>query len=344
MLFGALVIYIILWLPLHIIIQTANNGFIADLSMIIGLYIFSFIIFYLVVFLVYSYQPEAKPFVRKLIKLLGVRWIALLTVVINGLIIYILFKSNELSYFSIGLLAPVLLVSLMNSFSIDVFPNMLKEDDKVPKVILPNTISPDFKPTELKSEIQKTFDWVFQNNQYTLNLVIRNSIYKYFKNQERVLDYQKWADEYVKRGICGEVRELAYKLLQLNQSYKTFNEVSYILSFVQQIISYKNDVGEYPKYPVESLVDQEGDCEDFAILGAAILKVIGYKVALLSLPHHVALGVAGAKDLPGMYVEYKGVNYYYCEMTDDGWKIGEIPKDYKRENIRVMPIPSLIIT
>lgn len=51
--------------------------------------------------------------------------------------------------------------------------------------------------------------------------------------------------------------------------------------------------GEYPKYPVETLVEG-GDCEDKSILLAAILRAMGYRTALLVFsgnPGHIAVGV-----------------------------------------------------
>jgi hypothetical protein len=62
---------------------------------------------------------------------------------------------------------------------------------------------------------------------------------------------------------------------------------------------------EYPRYPIETLVDKGGDCEDTAILAASIIRGMGYGVVLLVFPKtadspgHCAVGVAGEAGMPG---------------------------------------------
>jgi len=62
--------------------------------------------------------------------------------------------------------------------------------------------------------------------------------------------------------------------LLLNNSYQTTIENA--LAFVQKSVSYQLDPAgsEYPRYPVETLVDGVGDCEDSAILYASIVRWI----------------------------------------------------------------------
>jgi hypothetical protein len=80
--------------------------------------------------------------------------------------------------------------------------------------------------------------------------------------------------------------------------------------------------GEYPKYPVETLVDGKGDCEDTSILAAAILDLMGYDVVLLRYSDHMALGIEMTKfspfyaDYPPKYYDYEGKRYYYVETTN----------------------------
>ena len=85
-------------------------------------------------------------------------------------------------------------------------------------------------------------------------------------------------------------------------------------------------------------MEQTGDCEDDTILAAAILKRVGFEVALLIYPEHCALGVAGADGLPGNFVHEKKsrLKYYYGESTAKGWQIGEVPmslRNIKPKNI-----------
>ena len=120
---------------------------------------------------------------------------------------------------------------------------------------------------------------------------------------------------------------MAAQLYRLGHPFGSQDEVAFVLAFVQQVITYRSEEGEYPRYPVETLWEGGGDCEDYSILGAAILLSMGYQVALLLLPRHAALGVAGADGLPGVYAEHEGVRYFYCEMTGESWRFGELPPD-----------------
>lgn len=105
------------------------------------------------------------------------------------------------------------------------------------------------------------------------------------------------------------------------------------------MLVYEADEGEYPKYPVETLAEGKGDCEDYAILAAAILKVMGCEAALLFVPGHAALGVAGVEGVTGVYAEKDGLRYYYCEMTGTEWKVGVLPEPYAPEEISVHLVP-----
>ncbi|WP_207231375.1 hypothetical protein [Methanofollis fontis] len=79
---------------------------------------------------------------------------------------------------------------------------------------------------------------------------------------------------------------------------------------------------EYPKHPLETLVDGRGDCEDTAILAASILDMMGYDVVLLGYSDHMALGIEMSdfkpfySAYPPKYFDYEGKRYYYVETTN----------------------------
>jgi len=75
----------------------------------------------------------------------------------------------------------------------------------------------------------------------------------------------------------------------LNDYFKnmTFDE---ILFFCQNI-PYKSegiDI-EYPKYPIETIVDNCGDCEDKSILCANIFNLFGYNISLVRFDSHMMI-------------------------------------------------------
>ena len=86
---------------------------------------------------------------------------------------------------------------------------------------------------------------------------------------------------------------------------------------------------EYWKYPVETLYDQGGDCEDTSILFSAIAEAMGYNTSLLLFPGHMAAGVDldGNYGISKTYFETGGYRFYYCETTATGYHVGDKPSN-----------------
>lgn len=180
----------------------------------------------------------------------------------------------------------------------------------------------------------KSFAWYYEGSQWTWDLNIPKSLYNSYRRvsvSERtsysVGDYDflvTTQDSYVKI-VADGLREAAE-----NKGYEPYDEVSFILAFVQSLPYTSDSVttgyDEYPRFPVETLVDGGGDCEDTSILFAAIVLVLGYGAIFISPPSHVAVGVLG-KDLSGYYWTYSGRRYYYCETTGENWRIGDLPDE-----------------
>jgi hypothetical protein len=69
------------------------------------------------------------------------------------------------------------------------------------------------------------------------------------------------------------------------------------------------------------------------------MKAAGYDVALLGFKDHEATGVAMPLSTTyGSYYNKNGKDYFYCETTGSGWKLGEVPKDYKGQDAHVVVI------
>jgi hypothetical protein len=105
----------------------------------------------------------------------------------------------------------------------------------------------------------------------------------------------------------------------------------FIVAFVQECITYQDDTtkgaSEYWKYPLETLYDRTGDCEDFSILAAALLDAAGHEAGIYLLPGH-AMG-AISKDL--LKTERENLQFdghYAIELTSPGNKIGYVNDAY----------------
>jgi len=93
------------------------------------------------------------------------------------------------------------------------------------------------------------------------------------------------------------------------------------------------------------LVDGQGDCEDAAILTAALVQQIGFDVVLLAFlqERHMAIGI---RVLPPQHeqlqaYEWDGDLYFYVEPTGIGWAIGQRPSNYNSQPA-IVGLPSLI--
>jgi hypothetical protein len=115
-----------------------------------------------------------------------------------------------------------------------------------------------------------------------------------------------------------------------------------VLAFAQSI-DYTLDedtteYSEYWRYPIETIYEQTGDCEDTTILAAAVLRRLGHGVLPLLAPGHAALGVEAPTDVEGEFVVHEGRRYYYCETTAEGFKIGHLPSDIDPASLRLAPL------
>jgi len=112
-----------------------------------------------------------------------------------------------------------------------------------------------------------------------------------------------------------------------------------------QNISYVTDLestgrDEYWRYPIETLADQVGDCEDFAVLLCALLRRAGFRSLLVLMPGHAAVAIEAPTDVIGSYLEFEDVRYYFCETTQEGWSVGELPPDLRAGPFQIFKVPS----
>ena len=139
------------------------------------------------------------------------------------------------------------------------------------------------------------------------------------------------------------VESLAEKLQEAadGEEYESFDEVSFVLAFVQSLEYTSDDVtsghDEYPRFPLETIVDNGGDCEDSSILFATLTLIMGYGTVYLSPPSHYAVGILG-DELDGHYFTYDDKTYYYCETTGENWRIGDLPEEYQGIDAYIYPI------
>lgn len=205
------------------------------------------------------------------------------------------------------------------------------------------------QPGKSAGTITRDYEWRYAGRSWTWTLNVPEALYDHYKERPRppTKDYSVYVthpddDFYLK--ILAETIEDAAEKNELDE----LETVNLAVTFVQSL-PYTSDTvttpyDEYPRYPVETLVDRGGDCEDTSILLAALLDEMGYGVVLLSPPGHMAVGVLGSSGMSGDYWEHKGGLYFYLETTGEGWRLGEVPSEYRGEAAHVYdiaPVPVL---
>lgn len=205
---------------------------------------------------------------------------------------------------------------------------------------LPEEISEVTLPEEI---VTVKYTWVYGNSDWAWELDIPQSVYETYRSIPRspTMDYSVYIthpfdDEYI------NILSTNIKKAAESKSYDEFQTVEFATAFVQNL-EYTNDsvtsaYDEYPRYPIETLFNKGGDCEDTSILLASILRSMGYSVVLIELSNHCAVGVLGGNTLHGTYWEYDGGKYFFIETTNSGWGIGEVPDVYRNASAYVFPM------
>ena len=194
------------------------------------------------------------------------------------------------------------------------------------------------------SEIELGYAWEFENRQYTALITIDNQQYNKKRNQRQRRGYntQRFLPPMVYEGTKALQKLVDEFKRVIPRNWEPERRVNFVLAFVHAIpwTDDEKTTGyrEFYKYPIETLTEGKGDCEDTSMLLAAILNGLRFEVALIDLPGHIAVGVKG--DFQGDSVLYGNDKYYYCETTRPGRRLGKMPKQHKGKEVTVIPITS----
>lgn len=192
-----------------------------------------------------------------------------------------------------------------------------------------------------------TYRWSFQGSQYSMLAVIPPRAYaEYARTDVPRSYYFGYSDGEVQRfvtsgdpivtAIAGQLRNMSARA-----GFDEVGSINFALRFCQSI-QYSNDnttmhADEYWRFPVETLYDETGDCEDLSFLFASVAEAMGYDAAILMLPGHAAVGIASDQG-SGTYFVDGGVRYYYCETTSPGYELGQLPRSLVGASVDVVPV------
>ncbi len=206
-----------------------------------------------------------------------------------------------------------------------------------------------FYLVQVTGGVERTFTWTYDKKVHTLTLDIDYDDYRYANNLYKVSQRQQSSDHvrdktfvtlsYTDDVMAPYMEELVTKMvLEYENTHGALDEykyLDYVLRFTQEI-EYQSDeeymgTTEYWKFPLETLYDQGGDCEDTSILFIAIAHQsradVGknYQTGLQLLPGHMA-GAIKLTSTPSKYSRsLNPYGYAYCETTSTGYSLGDIP-------------------
>jgi transglutaminase-like putative cysteine protease len=194
-------------------------------------------------------------------------------------------------------------------------------------------------------DYDKTYQWSYGYKSFSLHVEIPRNKYAYYKHMS--VDRSPYPFSGGAHFVTSDdevIIEIANELSSLgqNQGYDYYEVVNFVLKFVQSLeYSFDNATtssNDYWRYPIETLVDEGGDCEDTSILFASLMEAMGYDAVLLLPSGHAAVGVWGSEGYPGAYYNYDGKLYYYCETTGESWTMGQIPSDYQGQSATIVNV------
>jgi hypothetical protein len=189
--------------------------------------------------------------------------------------------------------------------------------------------------------IDRIYTWYNNGHEATVRLRIPQHLYDHYKSDS----HERGAGYLSRYALSESDRNYLHNLIGMlkdSGESKTFtarNDYQNVVAFVQAI-EYTTDLDpvtnqktDYWQYPVETLADGKGDCEDHAILAAALLKEMGYDVALVLLDDptrgHAAVAIA-CENCNGYYYSLDGKKYYFLETTAYGSPLGVMDKYYEK--------------
>ena len=175
---------------------------------------------------------------------------------------------------------------------------------------------------------------------YRLRVSVTDTLYDYYSSQDHNLyhyDFSEFVTPYALKPIAND-------LWTIYSNEEDF--ANGVLMIVHQIPYLESDP---QKYPIETMIENEGDCDLFSVVAASIMKAGGLDVVMLLLEaqDHMLVGVhlpESPKDARGQvyFYNHEGKKYYVAETTggklENGWRIGECPDILQRATAKVIPI------
>jgi len=188
---------------------------------------------------------------------------------------------------------------------------------------------------------KRTVHWQHNGRDYTTQFGIPEDWYLYYKKYDRSGYYYQDGRFAIPKDIT--IKNMAKDIIDVSISTNDPNKLNIAIDFVQSM-TYQYDIEynrnrDYPKYAIETIVDERGDCEDTSFLMSSILESLGVDTILLLYSDHMAIGVE-CSSCSGTYYNHNGKKYYFLETTgaSGSWEIGRIWGKYGEESPKIIEV------
>jgi hypothetical protein len=182
----------------------------------------------------------------------------------------------------------------------------------------------------------------FGLDEHEIYVSIPPSLYDYYHGKSHVITSEAQYSTFVTPGavasIARNIRNMTSREIYGDEEF-----VNAVLRFVQQIPYVEGEA----KFPVETLVENEGDCDTVSLLAASILEAENLDVVLFYYKNaaHMNIGVhlsnkpSSSWWAPPTSYEYNGVEYWMAECTPKAqWRVGDQPASLGGEKPVIIPI------
>jgi hypothetical protein len=185
--------------------------------------------------------------------------------------------------------------------------------------------------------ISRQYTFSFQKRNITITTNVNNAVYYGAKNGDKfaIISHEtapeSLASDYYRAFVDDPHQDPLYadliksfRGIRTEQQYSDDEYLELLTVFVQSL-PYDNESAAHPdnpsRFPVETIVEGNGDCDDKSVLLAGLLSREGYNVSLfLFIPeHHMAVGVTGDR------MQYRDTGYIYVETTGVSF-MGDMPR------------------
>jgi len=176
---------------------------------------------------------------------------------------------------------------------------------------------------------------------YQLTVSVTSSLYDYYRSEDHSLYSYTFFAKFVTPSPLKPIADDLWTIYSDNEDF-----ANGVLMIVHQI-PYEESTPQ--KYPVETIVENEGDCDLFSFIAASIMKAGGLDVVLLlyEAQSHMNVGVHLSREpedarFPISYYICNGKRYYVAECTGDdwrnGWRVGECPDMLKGASASIITL------